>query len=97
MKNIIGTTVFIITATFSTLALANNSAPATATQAFPTAVNDPITDEDIDFNAVDTNSDGRITLAEAKAAKLTESTFKKGDINGDSFIDKEEYLIAFMK
>ncbi len=101
MKNIICATTLIIAATFSSVSLAKNAdtsseAFPTSVNAFPTSVNDQITDSVTQFKSYDLNSDGKISLAEAKAAGLSDVYFKKADTNGDHHIDEKEYMVALV-
>lgn len=101
MKNIICATTLIIAATFSSVSLAKNAdtsseAFPTSVNAFPTSVNDQITDSVTQFKSYDLNSDGKISLAEAKAAGLSDVYFKKADTNGDHHIDEKEYMVAIV-
>ena len=101
MKNIICATTLIIAATFSSVSLAKNAdtsreAFPTSVNSFPTSVNDQITDSVTQFKSYDLNSDGKISLAEAKAAGLSDVYFKKADTNGDHHIDEKEYMVALV-
>jgi hypothetical protein len=42
------------------------------------------------FESLDTNSDGRISKAEAEANQNVKTQFAHYDVNGDGFIEREE-------
>lgn len=94
MKTSILAVTLFIGASLSSLSLAQGnpsiSAPGPAKRS---TIDDQITDSVTLFRLVDTNLDGRISLAEAQAAGASEANFKKADTNGDNHIDEKEYVI----
>ena len=65
-------------------------AQSTTTPEQPAQPSQPAQQQGTSFESLDTNSDGKISKAEAAASSSVTAQFSKYDQNGDGFIERSE-------
>jgi len=65
-------------------------AQSTTTPEQPAQPSQPAQQQGTSFESLDTNSDGKISKAEAAASSSVSAQFSKYDQNGDGFIERSE-------